>query len=69
MARVGMGTVVVGATVVLVVVLPLEVVVASVSEEQAPASTTRTSRTDRRRYMVDLEECFFRSPSRDRAAP
>jgi hypothetical protein len=64
MARVGTGTVVVGGGSVLVVVLPLEVVVASVSEEQAPTSRATTSRTERRRNMVDLE-VVVRSPSRD----
>jgi hypothetical protein len=64
--RVGAGTVVVvvGSVVLVVVVAPLEVVVASVSDEQAALSTARTSRRERRRYMVDLE-VVVRSPSRD----
>jgi hypothetical protein len=63
--RVGAGTVVVvGSVVLVVVVAPLEVVVASVSDEQAAPSTARTSRIERRRYMVDLG-MIVRSPSRD----
>jgi hypothetical protein len=69
MVSVGTGTVlevVVGD--VELVVVSLEVVAGSASGAQAVARKTRTSRRERRRYMVDLE-VFVRSPSRDRAAP
>jgi hypothetical protein len=56
--------VVVGGTVVEVVVIALDVVAGSASWLQAVAIRTSTSRTEKRRYMVDLE-MIVRSPSRD----
>jgi hypothetical protein len=62
---VGGTVVVVGDWVVEVVVVSREVVACSASGEQEVAMTARTSKTERRRYMVDLE-MVVRPPSRDR---
>jgi hypothetical protein len=67
----GMDVVVVGGTVVVVGGRAVEVVVVSLdvvsatSGEHAVAMTARTSKTERLRYIVDLE-MVVRSPSRDR---
>jgi hypothetical protein len=51
----GTVVVVVGGTVVEVVVIALDVVVGAASWLQAVAIRASTSRTEKRRYMVDLE--------------
>jgi hypothetical protein len=60
----GTVVVVVGGTVVEVVVVGLVVVIGSASWLQAPMTRASTSKTAKRRYMVDLG-VIVRSPSRD----